>query len=206
MKRLVAFILFSLAPVAFAAEADDVRAAFNNYKAAILKQDGVGAVSFVSKRTVAEYQQYIDWALKADRPTLEALSLINRFQVILIRHRIPAEELRKLDGRSAFIYAVDRDWIGKNGVIRMSLGAVEVSSVRATAVMRIDERVVPNRFQFIKEDGRWRFDLVPTIRDTSASLAAVAKQKGVTEDQMMFDLITSVSGMKVPETIWQPVN
>ncbi|MEW6747066.1 MAG: arylsulfatase [Planctomycetota bacterium] len=123
-------------------ESDAVVKSFQEYKSAILEQEGQVAVGPVTKRTVDEYQHYVDWALSADRNTLELLSFINRFQVFLLKHRIPADTLRQLDGQSVFAYAVDRDWIGKNGVIRTTLGKVDVANNRATAEVLIGGKTV----------------------------------------------------------------
>ncbi|HUR57302.1 MAG TPA: hypothetical protein VM029_06310 [Opitutaceae bacterium] len=190
--------------VCCAAERDDVQAAFDGYKSAILSQDGARAAELVSERTLAEYQRYVDWARDADRETLQSLSLINRFQVIILRHRIPPEELRKLEGRTAFIYAVDHDWIGKNAVIRTSLGEIDASEGRATATVLIGGRKAPNRFQFIREKQQWRFDLLPLMQDSSVAFQALAKQRGIAEDELIFNLVETVSGKKVPEGIWNP--
>ena len=207
MKTItVLVLLLSVAlHVAHATEQDEVQAAFDAYKTAILSMDGARAAELVSSRTIAEYQNYVDWARSANRQALESLSLINRFQVIIIRHRIPPHELRELDGQKTFIYAVDRDWIGKNGVIRTSLGKIDTSDGRATAEVLIGGQKTPNRFQFIKEGDRWRFDLITVMRDFSAALQLLAKQKGVSEDELIFSLVETVSGTKVPETIWDPV-
>ena len=70
--------MFAFANGVYAVDRDDVRASFDAYKAAILSQDGTRASELVSRRTIAEYQKYVDWAHTADRRTLESLSLINR--------------------------------------------------------------------------------------------------------------------------------
>ena len=206
MKAIIYSLLFSIALTACTPrESGEVAKCFQEYKSAILEQNGEVAVGLVSKRTVDEYQNYVNWALSADRKTLESLSRTNRFQVLLLKHRIPAETLKQLDGRSAFIYAVDRDWIGKNGVIRTSLGKVDTASDRATAEVLVDGKRAPNRFQFLKENGKWKIDLVALIQDTNQTLKSAASQAGKTEGEFMFSLIESVSGKKIEDAIWTPI-
>jgi hypothetical protein len=106
---------------------------FQNYKSAILAQKGDVAFDLVTRRTVDEYQRYLNWGLTGDRQTLESLPFINRFQVIMLKHRIPADILKQLDGRTLLVYTVDSDWIRKDGVIRTTLGKVDVADNRATA-------------------------------------------------------------------------
>lgn len=205
MKALIITLACCIPFIAFASEPEAVVKTFEGYKSAILEQKGQVAVGLVTKQTVDEYQHYVDWALSADRKTLGALSFINRFQVLLLKQRIPANTLKKLNGRSVFAYAVDRDWIGKNGVIRTTLGNVTVANNRATAEVLIGGKTAPNRFQFAKEDGSWKFDLIQVIRDTDQTLKAAAKQRGTTEDEFMFSLIETVSGRKVEDSIWTPL-
>src|SRR5262249_29184349 len=106
MKVLITALAFAVPLVTLPGEPEAVEKSCQDYKSAILDQKGEAAVGLVTKRTVDEYQHYVDWALSADRKTLESLSFINRFQVFLLKHRIPADTLKKLDGRSVFVYAV----------------------------------------------------------------------------------------------------
>lgn len=185
--------------------AREVAGCFAAYKDAILSQQGEAAVDRLSRNTVDEFENYVGMALGAEREELEALSLINRMQVILMRHRIPLETLRELTGRSAVVYAVDRDWIGKDEVIRTELGEVSIHGDRATAEVIIGGQVAPNRFQFRREYGSWRFDLLPLLRDGNTAMKYAAQQAGMDEDEFLFLLLESVTGERVDDSIWTPL-
>lgn len=185
---------------------EGVSTCFLSYRSAILDQNGEKAVKLLSQATIDEYQSYVDLALAAERQALEELSFINRMQVLILRHRIPVEVLRTLDGRSAIVHAVDRDWIGKDGVIRTELGKISIASRRATAEVEIGGRKVPSRFQFRQEDGAWKFDLVSLLRDTNLAMKQAARQAGMEEDEFLFTILESVSGKKVDDGIWTPPN
>jgi hypothetical protein len=186
-------------------DAVDVRVAFDSYKAAILEQRGNDAVELVTSRTIEEYQKYRDLALFAPRTEVQELSLLNRFQVAIIRHRVPVDLLDEMDGRALFVYAVDHDWIGKNGVIRLSIGEVDVASERATSVVTVGSKPTELRFQFRKERERWRFDLVYLMQVSNAALAQIIDAKGLSEDAVIFQLLEAVSGRKVEDSIWEPL-
>lgn len=205
MKLLIAVLALCVQLKAFGGDPEDIAKSFQDYKSALLEQKGETAAGLVTKRTIAEYQLYVDLALSADREKLESLSFINRFQVLLLKQRIPEETLRQLDGRSVFAYAVDRDWIGKNGVIRTTIGAVDVANKRATAEVLIGGEKVPNRFQFTQEDGIWKFDLIQVIRDTDAPLREMVKQRQMTENEFIFSIVETISGEKVDDSIWLPM-
>lgn len=202
---LIAMAALCVAPSAYAGDAESVGRCFQDYRSAILDRRGEAAAGLVTTQTIGEYERYVGWALSADRATLESLSLINRFQVFLLRQRIPVETLKRLDGRSAFVYAVDRDWIGKDSVVRTTLGTVTVAGNRASAEVLVGGQRAPHRFQFSKENGSWRFDLVQLLPSTDQALKTVARQRGMSEDEFIFSLIESVSGRRVEPTIWVPV-
>lgn len=177
---------------------------FAAYKGAILAQQGETAVGHLSRSTIDEYQNYVNLSLTADREEIAELSFINRMQVILMRHRIPLETLRELDGRSAIVFAVDRDWIGKDAVIRTELGDVSVYNDRATAEVAIGGQKAPTRFQFRRENGKWKFDLLSVLRDSNSAMKRAAEQAGMDEDQFLFSITESVTGKKIDESIWTP--
>lgn len=205
-KYILVVAVLSLFPnPLYAGDADGVKKTFADYRSAVLDQRGKDAVQLLSKATIDEYQKYVDWALKADKKTLESLSMMNRLQVMTLRHRVEPETLRKLTGKSAIIHAVDRNWIGKNGVIRTSLGKIDVVENSATAEVIIGERKTPQRFQFNKENGVWKFDLVRVMMNINAAFKETAKRAGMSENEFIFHALESISGKKVDDSIWVPV-
>lgn len=188
-----------------AEEVEGVGDCFAAYKAAILDMDGEAAVELVTERTIATYQEQVDWALTAPRETIESLSLVNRIGVLSLRHRIPKEVLKKLTGRTAFAYAVDRDWIGRTGVIRTRLGEVFIAENTATAEVYAGGLRAPTRFEFLKENGKWRFDLIQSMRDADALLTPVLEQRGLSETELIFATLERSSGRRVGEDIWIPI-
>ena len=205
MKMLISAAACCVLLMGCAREEKAVAKAFEDYRSAILNKQGSVAVNLVTQRTIDDYQQQLDWALSADRQTVESLSLANRLQVLMLRHRIPAETLKGLDGASVFAYAVDQNWIGQNAIVRMSIGKVHVASNRATAEVRSDGKATSTRFQFAREKGKWRIDLIPLLQGADQALQIAARQKGMTENAFMYSMMESISGRKVPKTIWIPI-
>lgn len=186
-------------------DAEAVQKAFDAYKTAVLSKDGAVASAHVAQQTLDEYQKYVDWALHADRKELQSLSTINKMQVLIMKHRLPHEKWKGLTGEKAFIYAVDHDWIGKEGVISTTIGNVQVSGTRATAAAMSDQKSTPIRFHFIREDGSWKLDLVPILRTADLAIKDQIKQSGVSEDEYIFRILETLSGRKVADSIWNPI-
>ena len=123
---ILSLLLIPLFDARAAGDEAAVRATFAAYKAAVLAQQGERAADNVTTGTLREYARYRELALSAPRAALEALPMTERLQVLIIRARVPAADLRAMDGRRVFTHAVDRGWIGREGVERSELGTVQV--------------------------------------------------------------------------------
>jgi hypothetical protein len=208
-RKLSVFLVFCLAIILSSCggsgEASAVKKAFESYRSALLNQDGKAAVEAVSSNTIKMYQEYRDQAMTGDEQSVKGLSIVNRMQVLLMRHRIDPKLLKKMDGNEVFAYAVDQNWIGKNSVVRLTLEDVAVSGPRATAKASADGKQTGERFHFVREEGSWKLDLGPTIQATDQVMQGIARKKGMSENELVFSLITSVSGRQVTEAIWRPL-
>jgi hypothetical protein len=183
----------------------DIQQTFDAYKTAILATDGNAAIQQIAQPTLKEYQNYIDWSLYANRETLQNLSALNKMQVFLLKHRIPADELKKMNGENAFVYAVDHDWIGKQGTVATTIADIQVSGDTASAATLIDGRKQSIRFNFVKENGSWKLDLTKTLQDTDALLRFQISKAGIPEDQYILSSIEMITGRKVADNIWDPL-
>ena len=48
---------------------------------------------------------------RADSAAVQNLRVVDRLQVLVMRHRVEREELRRMTGPTVFVYAVDNGWI-----------------------------------------------------------------------------------------------
>ncbi len=179
-----------------------VRKAFNDYKEAILNGKGEAAAGCVDKQTLDWYEESRLLALNAGREKLESLSMFNRFQAILIRHRVPRAELAKMDGRKLFVYAVENGWVGKSSVSGLEIGDVSITGAFAAGAIVRERRPTTLKFQFVIEEGRWKIKLMPIMKTAEPALKAQAKRAGMTENEFIFQMAEAVSGRRVPDTIW----
>jgi hypothetical protein len=195
-------------PPASTTDKEDVQAvggAFAAYRSALLSQDGKAATECVSSITIKLYQEYRDLAVSGDEAAVKKLSMVNRMQVLLLRHRIEAKALKAMDGKAVFGHAVDQNWIGKDGVVRAGLDDIAVNGPRATAKVTVSGKPTTEVFHFVKEGERWTFDLAPTIKRSDQALQQAAQTKGVSENDFILSVITSLSGRKVTDSIWRPL-
>src|SRR5687767_4748366 len=177
-------------------ESKNVLDTFESYRSALLEQDGVSAAENVTKATIEMYQEHRDLAVSGSEKTVKELSMINRMQVLLIRHRIDPKLLKEMDGRAVFVHAVNQNWIGKNSVLRLNLQDVVVRGTRASAKATLDGQASADRFHFVKEQDKWKVDLARVFQGSDQVLQRQARQKGMEENEFLFSVITSVSGRR----------
>ncbi|MCB0322400.1 MAG: hypothetical protein KDD69_02470 [Bdellovibrionales bacterium] len=201
----------STTPVAFAdtpAEAADealVRNTFREYKSAILQARGETAVRQVSSHTIDYYQQMKDLALKGTPAHVHGLKLMDRLMVLSLRHRMTLQQLQDLSAPELFSFAVDQGWIGKESVERLEIGAISINGDAAKGEYIFDGKAAPLHFSFYREQGEWRFDLLPVLNTGNAALEEALKREGTDENEFILSAMESVTGKKPAPTIWDPL-
>ena len=185
------------------AEVASVKACFEEYKTAILANDGPSAIQSVDKNTLDYFAKARDNSLKASKKEVQSMNLLDKLMVLTIRNKISASELKNMSGRDMLLHAIKEGMVGKNTVENQSLQNIEVNGSFAKGQMVAGGLETPIFLHFHKESGNWRVDLTSIFEDVSAALGHVVEQSGQTEDQFVMFLLDQVSEEKVPETIWE---
>ncbi len=183
----------------------EIRNAYQGYMSAVLNNDGAGAASHVSRKTIDWFGEILSLALTGTEEQVRGASLLNRMQVLIIRQRVPHAELRLMNATDLFSYAVDHGWVGKNNTIRLGLGAVKVDGQFGTGALLFDNQEAGVTAQFFHESGSWRFDLLSVMRTVDTSIRAAASQAGKTEDEYIFQVVEMLSGRRPSAALWEPV-
>lgn len=181
-----------------------VRDCFTSYKEAILSQRGSEAVERVNQATLDYYERMRGLALSAPEQEVRSLSTSDKMMVLLLRHRLPLDLLRGMNGRELFSYGVNQGWIGKEEVMQADLGTIRVSGDQATAVFIKGGQRTPLNYRFTKEGGQWKLDLTATMAIVNQALKQLIQERGVSEEEFLFEIMEAVTGKKVSPQIWQP--
>lgn len=185
-------------------EAEAVRETFEHYRRALLAEDGESAAGLVSTNTLEAYQRYRDLALTGSEDAVKELSMVERMQVLLLRHRIEPDALEMMTGRGTFAHAVDEAWVGSGGIQRLQIHRVTVRGDEANANVGMGPAPSPELFRFTKEEGEWRFDLMPSLTSAEGALQQMAAARGIEENEFLLGMIGSMSGEPATEALWQP--
>jgi hypothetical protein len=182
------------------AEADAVLGVLRQYVDAVSRGDGEAAARLVTRGTRGYYARMRDMAVAAPEAEVRAAPLMDRLSILMMRHLIPPGDLRALTGDAVFAYTVAHGWLGEDAG-RMPPGPLEVYGEAGRAIIRMEDGSATH---FVREDGAWRWDMLPDIQAASTSLAPDPAD-GLTEDEFVILVLEAGSGREVSPTIWQPL-
>jgi hypothetical protein len=107
-------------------------------------------------------------------------------------------------GHEVLEHALSRGWVGKNSVAPFVVKTVHV--VESTAVVDVisERQEGMTQLQFVNEEGTWKLDLMFLMQAASIQFDLIIKQQGTTREELIFTLLSSLSGEVADKTIWRP--
>ena len=219
MKKFISttFLFFAASIFTFAQEAEEVKidetkakkeitSAFNNYKKAILKQDSKLALAQLDKNSFDYYDQVLNIALRANQQQLDELEILDKLMVLSVKHRVPKEQLIKMNGRELLIYALDNGLIGKNTVEKAELGDIDIKGEIAYGQYIISEQKTPLYFGFTYDQSQWRLDITSIFEPAGYGIRKLVEMQNKDENEVIIMMIESTTpGQKVSQEIWKPI-
>lgn len=181
-----------------AREAEAIREVIRGYAAAVQRRDGLAAAQAVTRGTRAYYARMRDLALTASETKTRGLPLMDRFSVLMYRHRV-SPQVRAISGDSAFAHTISEGWVAQT----MGSGPIPTMDEVWGGGDRALIRDGATDIHLQREDGAWRWDMMPLIRIMSEQFAANLPG-GMKEDEFIFYVLTYANGQPVSPTIWQP--
>lgn len=182
-----------------AQEAEAIREVIRGYAAAVQRSDGLAAAQAVTRGTRAYYARMRDLALTASETKTRGLPLMDRFSVLMYRHRVSPQVLRAISGDSAFAHTISEGWVAQT----MGSGPIPTMGEVWGGGNRALIRDGATDIHLQREDGAWRWDMMPLIRIMSEQFAANLPG-GMKEAEFIFYVLTYSNGQPVSSTIWQP--
>jgi len=184
-------------------EKDLIYQTFTNYKTALGKHQGEEAVKYVDSRTIAYHDSIVHLAKTADSLAVDSLKVIDKLLVFSIRHRIPQEELRTMDGTAFFIYGVQHNMISNYNIVNNSLGKIKIDDHFATADLLLGENKTPKDFHFHKEDDQWKIDLTSLHASTNHEFEVLIAERKQTENGYLFNLLEMITRKRPGNDVWK---
>lgn len=186
-------------------DSDAIRDAFRSFQRAVAIGDGAAARKLLAARTLQHYGRLRDAALTATRDELDRQPVAFRYEVLLLRDRLTADELRAHTAITLAECAIARGWINRELIARLRLGNIIHKGDAAEAVMADGDVVTRQRLVFFREGGEWKFDLSATRSVQQRMLERVMDERRLSAEQA---LQAALDGLitRPFESLWEPLS
>ncbi|MBO9613031.1 MAG: hypothetical protein J7619_10070 [Dyadobacter sp.] len=203
--NFLGLFLMPLLTTAQQTEEKQVRKTFEDYKSAILNDKGEEAAGLVDTKTINYYGDILEKVKTADSLKVDGLSLMDKLMVLIVRHRIPKEEIMTTNGRQLLVTAIKMGMVGKSSVINNEVGVVKVNGNFASGELLVRGQKTPLAFEFNKENGAWKLDLTAAFPAAQAAFQHLVKESGQPENEYLLSLVELSSGKEATREVWLPV-
>ncbi len=213
---VVAALLCQLAVAQAPAEAKDdeaaVRATFEAYRQALMAGDGETAAALVDRDTGTYFGELKRLALEGSEEEVRQRTFVDRLLVVAFRHQFASEELASMQLADVVVRATEIGWINSTAIEQLAVGAVRIEGNEATAAARtrasledpslaggMDELA----YRFVNEGGQWKFRFSALVSSIDEVMRDLAAQLGTDEDDLIFTLVESLTGVEVLPEVWE---
>ena len=208
MKKKLTYLLLLLTISIFGQENSEqtVKQTFENYRQAILNDQGDKAISYLSSNTFDYYGTILEETKKADSIRLEELSLIDKLMVLIIRHRTPSDKIKSFDKNTLIVYAFNEGMIGKETVENYAIGEVFFENENtAKGQLLVQNTPVPTSFRFYKENNEWKVDITSVMPGTNTAFEKMIENSGMEENEFIFLILENLTSERPDKSIWKPI-
>lgn len=197
---LVVFFFFT----GYSQDNTKIREVFSAYKNAVNTKNGIATYSLINQSTIAFYQQVWDDCKKADSLTISKCPFEEKLWVLTTRHLIPQDLAKQLTAKELFAYLLRNKWIHKEDISQLEIGELEIEGSYAIAQMQYKGEDIPYFFQFEKENGSWKVNLISMLETAGRNVEAVIAAGSLSENKFIIESIEKISGKKTNKAIWLP--
>lgn len=182
-----------------------VRECFDQYRTALLHDKGKLALRLVSESTIEYYGRVRDLALYGRAKELRDQSLMTQLVVLLLRHRLDADQLAAMTPADLFVATVDQGMTGKSDMSALRVKRIKMErpdiafaeiAVGASAGMYI---------RFVKEKNKWRLDVLSLLQIAEVANQAWREQQGFEDAQYLAMAIETLTHKKLTKKSWEPL-
>lgn len=186
------------------AEKEKVKEAFQQYKAAVLSQDGVAAAQQLSSNSIGYYDELLSQVLHSTEEEVKALSSGDMVQVLALRYFFSKEELMSYDGRQLYETMIAKKFTEDRQLAKTTLGKIAVKGDKAKGQMVVNGEASPIFFDFKKEQEAWKLDLTTTVIMTTKFVEQQARAAQLSVPEYLEETMQLAAEEK--EKIWQPLD
>jgi hypothetical protein len=155
----------------------------------VVADDGPAAASLVTAASVAYFGEVKDLVLHASRDELASRSAATRIQVLILRQLLEPERLRAMSSEEVMAFAVTSKAIGEDLRSYDEIADVVVEGDHAVGLRAAWGRPDAYPLHLRREDGVWRFDLIPTVERMDEDFRRLAAGSHRHEETLARELV-----------------
>ena len=171
-----------------AAARQQIQTLFADARSRVTAGDGAGVLSLVSRATLARVEA-VHTASRVVTTPLAGLGPSEKLAARTLRRFVPAAQLRRQPLSELVSKALTQHWLDSAMVDNTELGIIAVNGTHASAPVLVRGRPALVRAEFVRDGGRWRIDLTPTLTATDGLLRMFAGLSGQSEDEYIEKLV-----------------
>lgn len=179
---------------------------FEQYKAAILSQNGEQAVRYLDQRTINHYYKLRLLVLTFDKDMLQKQPVLDQISVLLTRAKFSKVELdQAVNGKAMLMLAIDKGMIGENSVKSISVGATGVEEDKKTGYVQVkyaNGSISPLKIIARLEENQWKIDLTSMFPGAESAIRKKIEKSGLTTEKFISDLVSKTLGKPMSEDLW----
>lgn len=186
-----------------------IRHSFEDLKYALSQGDGNKALPYVDKNTFSFYSTILLMAKTYDSAKVEALPILEKVHVFMIRFNGKKDNIQLMDDTSFFYYAVKTGLIGKvgNSIIASDLGNITISKDSARGQLMISLIGTPfSQVVFRNEANKWKVDLTSLFLTTTFAFKHMAIESKKSDTEFIISIIKSSDAFVDEKILWKPLN
>ncbi|MFM9996355.1 MAG: hypothetical protein ACKVU4_11205 [Phycisphaerales bacterium] len=218
--RLFAALLLAwalaFAPGCDAAVAEDIELTLTDMRSAADRQDGEAFVNLLAPESFDYYERVRKLALDASYARIDALTITEKLDILVMRNRCTRKQLEPLDGRGWVVYAIGEGWYDgprfdeesvheRNVTVRGTTATLEVvyKARQAHFTGEGSGQRVSDTFTFLQVEDRWLADWrgQSALFERLVNLTRDETHKSV--NQILEGVESKVSLKPVDKSIWE---
>ncbi len=189
--RLLSGVFLLVYSLTYAGPEEDIRATFENYRLALLAEDGEKAWDVIDFQTRKIYEKYADQSLTLSQTELNSVDFISKITVLRLRLELKKKQLQEMNGEELFIYAIQKGMISKASAQRIKLEKITMNGNEAQAYLATAPSIPV--FFFVNESGSWKLALSKSFNLANEAMAKVIEASGMSEQEYIEFLLKGVS-------------
>jgi hypothetical protein len=175
---------------------------FAAYQSAILNDKGAEAVKYLDSHSMDHFKMILEKVLGADSLAIEALSLSDKFNVLVIRHMATKKEILAFTPATMTAFAFNHG-MGKSDLEGATLGKAKIKGNNAKVPLMKDGKKTDEEYEFNLEEGHWKIDITSSM--AKAELEMKEMLMGQDENEFIFGMLELMSGKTPTNSIWKKI-